>query len=381
VSSIHPFKMPAKNRGTKRAGHDDEHQVKKAKVDPMVGAILEAIDLTQDMQTSCKSMLAAMVPEAFTVPADERHSYQTMFVDIVGECVRKTEENMKMAVGKEHEHASELSSKQDTLEKNIEDARKIHGDKKTIMEQHKAKLAELFRAVLENRIALSSSQQALDVAAAPVAELKKEVDACHKAISEDLAALRDVAVEASAAEEISTKLITLSAHLGLEETLATSLPVACTKKAADRGAFDVMVLEQFEKEVMSKAAGFEAQVQTTAANVAALEKALDVAQKKLDETTSAHHAASDVLNAAIAEEKKTFSAHSDCQAELASFKPLLKAATDAVEEKQAALDNYQTWNVASFDMLKVKASKPQPTAEEMKPVAVCEDATLQQTSV
>lgn len=373
--------MPAKNRGTKRAVHDDEHPVKKAKVDPMVGAILEAIDMTHDMPGSCKNMLAAMVPEAFTVPVDERHSYQTMFVDIVGECVRKTEENMKVAIGKEQEHVSTLSCKQDTLEKNIEEARKIHCDKNTIMEQKKTNLAELFRAVLENRIVLSSSKHALDAAAAPVAELKNEIEACHRSISEDLAALRDPAVEASASEAISSRLMALSSHLGIEETLATSLPAACTKKPSERGAFDVMVLDQFEKEVISKAAGFEAQIQTQTANVAALEAVFETAQKKLDETTSAHHAASDVLNAAIVEEKRTSVALSDAQAELASFKPLFKAATEAVEEKQSALENYQTWNVASFDMLKEKQSKPPPVAEETKPVSLCEDATPQQASV
>lgn len=347
----------------------------------MVGAILEAIDMTQDMPGSCKNMLAAMVPEAFTVPTDERHAYQTMFVDIVGECVWKTEENMKVAIGKDQEHASVLSRQQDTIEKSIEDAHKIHGEKKTIMEQQKANLADLFRAVLENRIVLSSSKQALDAAAAPVAELKKEVEGCHRAVSQDLAALRDVAVEASVAAEICSRLMALSSHLGIEETLATSLPAACTKKPSDRGAFDMMVLEQFEKEVISKAAGFEAQIQTQTANVAALEAAFETARKKLDETTAAHHVSSDVLNAAIIEEKKTFAAHSDREAELRSFKPQFKTATEAVEEKQAALENYQTWNMASFDMLKAKPSKPAPVAEETKPVPLCEDAAPLQASV
>lgn len=104
-------------------------------------------------------------------------------------------------------------------------------------------------------------------------------------------------------------------------------------------------------------------------------------KKKLDETTSAHHSASDVLNAAMAEERKTSAAYSDSQAELASFKPLFKAATDAVEEKTAALENYRTWNVASFDMLKAKQGKPPPATEEAKPVDPCEDAVPEQTSV
>lgn len=349
----------------------------------MVGAILEAIDMTQDMPSSCKNMLAAMVPEAFTVPADERHSYQTMFVDLVGETIRKNEESMQAAISADQEHASTLSLKQDTLEKHIEDARKIHCDKKTAMEQQKASLAELFRGVLEARIALSTAKQAFDVAVAPVAELKKEVEGCSRALSEDLAALRDDALEASAAEAISSRLAALSAHLGIEETLASSLPSVCTKKASDRGAFDLMVLEQFEKEVIAKAGGFEARIQNQTANVAALEVAFEAAQKKLDETTSAHHAASDVLNAAMAEEKKASAAYSDSQAELESFKPLFKAATDAVEEKTAALESYRTWNVASFDMLKAKQSKPPPAppaAEETKPVDPCEDAP-EQTSV
>lgn len=371
--------MPAKNKGAKRAAHDDAHPVKKARVDPMVGAILEAIDMTQDMPSSCKNMLAAMVPESFTVPADERHSYQTMFVNIVGECVRKTEENMKVAISTDQEHASSLSCKRDTLEKVIEDASKTHCDKKTVMEHEKAKLAELFRAVLEIRVALSTSKQAFDAAAAPIAELKKEVEACHHAVSEDLAALRNVVLEPSSAEPMISKLVALSTHLSIEETLATSLPAVCTKKPSDRGPFDVMVLEQFEKEVMAKAAGFEAQIQTQTANMQSLKVAFETAQKKLDEKTSAHHSASDVLNAAMVEEKKTSVAHSDSQAELACFEPLFKTATESVLEKQTALETYQTWNVASFDVLKDKQGKPPLVEEQTKPiVALCEDATPQQ---
>jgi len=365
--------MPTKNRSAKRVGQDDGHPVKKARVDPMVGAILEAVDLTQDLPSSCKNMLAAMVPEAFTVPADERHSYQTMFVDIVGECVRKTEEHMKVAINNQQENASSLSCKRETLETNIEDARKLHADKKTVMEQQKTSLAGLFKTVLENRIALSASQHALDFAAAPVAELKKEVEACHRALSEDLAELRDEAVEASAADACS-RLIALAAHLKIEETLTTSLPAACNKKPADRGAFDVMVLDQFAKEVTAKAAEFRVQVDSQTAKIATLEAEVVAAQKKLDETTAAHFVASDSLHQALNEEKKTSAAHLSTVAELASFEPLLKAATEAVGEKENALASFQTWNVASYDMLKAKPGKFVMT-EELQPALPSEDAS------
>lgn len=371
--------MPAKNQGTKRAAHDDGRPVKKVKVDPMVGAILEAIDLAQDLPNSCKSMLTAMVPEAFTVPADERHAYQTMFVDVVGECVRKTEEDMKIDISKEKENASALSGRKEVLVKSIEDAEKIHLDKKTIMEQQKSNLAELFRTVLENRIALSAAEQALEAATAPVAELKKEVEACHSAI-QDLVTLRGE-TEASATEAIVSKLTILATHLGVEETLSSSLPAACAKKPSDRGPFDVMVLEQFEKEVTAKAAGFQGQIQSQEANVAALAAQVETAKAKLDETTSAHHSASSLLTQAMDEEKKTRAAHSDSQAELAAFEPQFNAATEAVMEKEASLANFQTWNVASFDVLKAKTkpvamtqSKPVLPDEEVVPPS--EEATL-----
>lgn len=344
----------------------------------MVGAVLEAIELTQDMPDSCKNMLAAMVPEAFTVPADDRHSYQNMFVDIVGECVRKTEENMKAAISKEQDNVSALSCKRETLEKNIEDAEKIYCEKKAIMDQEKAKLAELFRIVLEDRIALSKAEQALETATAPVAELKKEVEACHGAIC-DLVALRDEAVESSAMEAICSKLTVLAMHLGVEETLVSSLPAACNKKPADRGAFDLMVLEQMEKEVTSKAAGFTTQIESQTANVTALEVALQAAKTKLDKTTSAHHSASSVLTRAIDEEKKTSATYSDSQVELAAFEPLFKEAGEVVEEKQASLANFQTWNVASYDVLKAKQKpiKPAAVTEESKQVLLDEGAAPQ----
>jgi hypothetical protein len=371
--------MPAKNRGIKRAAHDDGHPVKKARVDSKVGAVLEAIDLSQNMPQSCKNMLAAMVPEAFTVPADERHSYQTMFVDIVGECLRKTEGNMKSAISKEQENASALFSKRETLVKSIEGAEKIHCDKKTVMERQKSTLAELFRTVLENRVALSKAQQDLEVAAAPVAELNKEVEACHSAV-QDLVTLRGE-VETEAAEAILSKLTALSTHLGIEETLAVSLPTACTKKPSDRGPFDVMVLEQFEKEVTGKAAGFTTQIKSLEGNVKALEVQVEAAKTKLEETTSAHHSASSLLTQAMDEEKSTLAAHSACQAELAAFEPQFKAATEALEENEASLVNFQQWNIGSFDLLKVKAKPvvtepPKPVLPDVEAEVPSADATL-----
>lgn len=200
---------------------------------------------------------------------------------------------------------------------------------------------------------------------------KKEVEACHSAV-QDLVTLRGE-VETSAAEVIVSMLTALATHLGIEETLATSLPAACAKKPSDRGAFDVMVLEQFEKEVTGKAAGFITQIQSQEANVAALEVQVETAKTKLDETTSAHHSASNLLTQAMDEEKKTRVAHSDSQAELAAFEPQFKAATEAAEEKEASLANFQTWNVASFDVLKAK-SKPAPPTEQSKPVLPDEEA-------
>jgi len=231
------------------------------------------------------------------------------------------------------------------------------------MEEQKAKLAELFRSVLESRLALSVAQQAFDTAAAPVAELKKEVEACQQVVSEDLPTLHGEAVEISAAETISSKLVALATHLGIEETLAQSLPAACAKKPSDRKAFDVMVLEQFEKEVISKAAEFQAQMQSQTANMGELEISLETAKKKLSETTSAHHSTANLLTQAMDEEKTTCAALSECQLELASFEPLFKQATEAVEEKQSTLENFQTWNVASFDVLKAKVSKPAAVTE------------------
>merc|ERR1712216_262474 len=192
---------------------------------------------------------------------------------------------------------------------------------------------------------------------------------------------RDEAVETSAAEAICSKLTVLGTHLGIEETLVSSLPAACNKKRSDRGSFDVMVLEQFEKEVTSKAAGFTTQIQRQTANVATLEVALETAKTKLDETTSTHHSACDLLTQAMDEEKKTSAAYSENQAELAAFEPLFKAAGEVVAEKQASLANFQTWNVASFDVLKAKPSKPAAETEESKPVPLDEGTVPQDVAL
>jgi len=343
---------------------DSELPVKKTKVDPMVGAILEAVDMTQDLSISCKAMLAAMVPQALTVPLDERHPYQNTFVNIMEECVNTTEDNMKIAVSKNEEHISALNCSRETLDKNVEDAHRVHGVKTNVMKQHKIELADLFRAVLEKRVLLSTAQQAQNAICVPIADLRKEAEICRQAISEDLAALRDDASSISDHDAPCARLVALSMRLGIEETLTASLPTVCAKKPTDRGSFDLLVVEQFEKEIISKAAEINTALGAKVASAVPLEESSVALQKELDESTAAHHLAADLLHASLAEEKEALVAYNDCKVELMNFEPTLQAAVDALEEKKAALASFQTWNKASFDVLK---SRPTPSP---KPVAL-----------
>lgn len=354
--------MPVKSvKSTKRSHPStcEEHPVKKIRVDPMVGAILEGLDMTQDVSISCKAMLAAMVPQALTVPLDERHPYQNTFVNIVEECMNTTEDNMKTAISKDKEQISALNCSRETLEKNVEDAQKVHDVKTNVMDQHKTKLADNFRAVLEKRVLLSSAQQAHNALSAPIADLRKEAEVCRQAISEDLAAVRADAVAISDHEMLCTRLVALASRFGIEETLVASLPAVCAKKTADRGPFDLLVLEHFEQAIVSKAAEITMAIETKIASAVPLEQESVTLQKELDEATAAHHLAADVLQASLAEQKGALVDHNECKVELMNFEPTLQSAMEALDKKTAALDSFQTWNKASFDVLKARPT-PSP---------------------
>lgn len=334
----------------------------------MIGAILDAIEMANDVPPSCKAMLTAMVPEAFPVPAVERHPHQKMFVDIVGEVIGKIDQDKQQDVVDAQTQLNEVEKKKEQLEVDLRAAQTLHQDKLSVVDKNKTELANHFRQVIDKRVQVASAKEARAAVDLPLSELRESMTRCEQALKDDLVVLRESADNARA-KEICSRLTALCVELGVEETLATSLPSVCEKLPSDRGQFDNMVLSSLEGSVREKLTAFSKAVDIKEAEAKTLEAAVATAQSELDALISQHHTAAETMTQVLQEEKMTSEKFSQQQNLTDRFHEEFVSAKGCVDEKKSALEEFQTWNLDCYKVLKDKivVPKPQPMASETEP--------------
>jgi DNA repair exonuclease SbcCD ATPase subunit len=348
--------MPSASR--KRGSLDAGLPVKKPKSDPMIGAILEAIDMADDLPSTCKGMLSAMVPEAFQVPAADRHPHQQVFVDIVGQVISKIDEEMKKNVADAGVQLEEMEKQQERLKVNVEAAQTVHTEKKLTVEERKASLAEHFRQVLDKRMELASAKEARAAIEAPIAEVTAQKNTCETAL-QDLSALRELA-DLEQAKPMCMKLLEVALQMGIEEALVMSLPNVFEKAPADRTNFDSLVLGSIETEFQKKTSEFAAALSTKAESIQQLDAAVQAAQTALDAITAEHQVASDSMAQVVKEEKASLEMLEEQKQMRDTFLVEFQEKHGSVTEKKEHLQNFQAWNVDCYKTLKDKQVPVEP---------------------
>merc|ERR1712187_30565 len=150
----------------------------------------------------------------------------------------------------------------------------------------------------------------------------------------------------------------------LDDSLKTAMPLTCVKPAAERGAFDNMVIEQLEKKFGDKATELSKMLDEAAPKKAERDAAAEAAEVRVKDVQAAKQAAVEELASAKASVKDASDAVTKAQVNLDAYEPERMKATEEKEAKSDFLNNFRQNIKGYFELLCDHEAKPASPPEE-----------------
>lgn len=346
---------------------------KKARSAPMADAVVTSIGSADFLSESCRAMLTASVPHSLTLPVEERHECQEMFVRMIGAAMNEMQSKLQEAADTEKAQVSVVEDSKKALDSTIETAQTKLTDATRVTAQKKELFEAATKAKVDAEAMLAHKKQEQMTGDASLVEIRKRKDALQVGVDESLKVIMTSATEAELGQAYAA-LQPLLADLQVDDSLTTVLPTACGKTRADRGPFDNMAIEALDTCIKDKIAELERILENGAEGASVRAAAVTAAQQDFDAKTAEVEQADSAVTVAVEEEKAVVESLKAARKALAAYEPEYKAATKARDEKEEALKNFTEYNMACFEMLRDKTlTKPvvveTPVAAEEDPVA------------
>jgi len=371
-------------KGTKRAQPKGAApQAKKAKVDPMLEAVQEAIEGAHFLSDSCRAMLVVVLNGSLGVPSDERLPTQAMFVEQIAQLMQQSKARKEEALKAEEQNCEDFVNKKSGLDAKVVEAEASVTKMKELAEAKKAAFEEAKEAVANAKQELVAKKEA---------ELVGEVaDNKAQGQSEKLSTARNNRLVAIISGEGDTlkhydALKPLLPIMELDITLKTAVPAACAKPFSERGAFDNMAIDALKTAMDQKLAELTKQVQDAEPAAAARKAAGEKAEGAVKAATEQEAAAAEELQTATANLANAQTDLKVAKDEVIQYEPGFKKATASRDEKSEELKQFVEYSMACFETIKEKTSKkPEATeqkeTDEVTEAKVVEVATESSTAV
>jgi len=351
----------APKKGTKRT---QEAKVgvapadKKPKTESKFTPIVEGIQQADFLSETCRKMLLAAIPSSLGIPSNLRHDIQHTFVQMVGEALDEVEACKRRDFEEQSSKLQEIEESRAALVQKLTDAQEALTNASNLVLSKKSSVADQAKALADAKVALhkdKETQRTGDIASAEANSMKLALD---KVIEEDLKAI--VAGEFAAADASAhyEALAPFFGDLSLDDSLKTAMPITCVKPKAERGAFDIMVIEQLEKTFSNKASELLQKVEEAAPKKAERDAAVEAADAHVNETKALHHEATEELTIAQTSEKVASDAVSKAQEDLNAYEPERLKAVKAKAAKSDILDNFVQNIKEYFALLRDQDSRP-----------------------
>jgi len=285
---------------------------------------------------------------------------------MIGEVVDGVRARMRQAVEAEDAKVVTIRGSKAGLEGQVESARAVQAKVVTVLGAQETALAQVSTEVLEKKTALAASVEAQKSGDAPFAPMQTEKAQYEAVIAEEFQAILE---GSSQTKKHCDKVVALAKKLsGVDESLMKAMPSTCLKKADARSQFDNMVLETLSKNFADHVASLTATLEAAKAGFAERAASVQAAQAAFDATKARQQAAAADVSATQAACREAQASLTAAEAAVSNFEPTLVAAEDLAGERKEALENFVTWNVSCFEMMRDKKRKPEPVQEAL-PVA------------
>jgi hypothetical protein len=336
---------------------------KKLKMDPALGSIADVIRAAQHLPEKCRTMLIETLPYSLGLPSHERHEIQVACVSMAEEVMMAKKLALEAVVTAEDAKLASLKASETELTTMVQEAQSAL-DAQIEKVQTSAMVVGNATSTLDANLKAFTARQ----------EEQTEGDAKLKSAMEG-----KVSLEAAFQTHFKTpmeegeggpnfkELEPFLHAIELEPSLATALPSSCAKTKTERGNFDDLVLQEFEKSITTRLAALGDVITTE--TPASVERAVAVQAAKKD-----HEASEEIQKAAVVELEAKQKMESDRKTDLAkarealdNFKPQLDALQAKLDAAKVELSEYEVGTYASFVGYKTKASPSVTNMEQVAP--------------
>jgi len=308
-------------------------------------------------------MLEAGVPGCLGPPANERHQLQSSMVQWIGETIEGVEARLRQAVDEEAAKVAKADEACKEAENAVSDAKGILEAKDAELAEKKSAKNEAVQAVKSAKAGLTEAQVAQKKGDASLAEAGKHKEEYEGILNNHVGYLKeDDGFDVNRAKTHTTEVMRTAKKIGLDESLLTALPSACTTTPSQRGSFDKMVISELESSFQNKVAALTEEMSTgaeatanRAAAVAGAEQVVQAAeevQKDAEAALAAAQAAQGEAVAGLQEAEKNKKAKAAEQAAVGELK----------KKSEQVLERFVGHNVMCFSTLRDKVSKPEVAA-------------------
>mmetsp|Transcript_5284 Transcript_5284/g.12557 ORF Transcript_5284/g.12557 Transcript_5284/m.12557 type:complete len:381 (-) Transcript_5284:52-1194(-) len=354
---------PAKGkRGAPKSPATSPRQ-KKPKRDPLLSGVVDGIKQAKDLPESCRAMLAAVAPGCLTTPQSERHESQSEVTAWIGQVLEGVRAKLQEAYDAAAQAEAENDEKEEAGRKKVLDTKASLAEREKEVGEGEARLNEAKQAVAAAKSRLKERLQAETSGNARLTEAEKEKTELEKGLSESIEFLKtQEGFEVTKAQQCINALWPAAKRLGLDESLVLALPAAAEKPPSSRGPFDQMVLKQLETSVRSKVSDLVAELAAGADGRSQRAAAVAVAEGEVKAAEEAHGAADAAFSAAGEERRRAAAAAEEAESAVEQLARERGPAVEVRDAKKAALDNFTSYNVECFNMLRDR-QVPAPPAE------------------
>jgi hypothetical protein len=333
--------------------------------------VAKALKKAKDLPPKVTNLLVHAVPYSLGVYSDERHSFQSQTVDMVGDALGSVEFFLKKQVSDaEAKVASKDADKAARVKAVIDGAFGI-AQKKGQAALKEAAIVDEEMKFQAAKVQLAEAQKADKVPGKAYKAAVAEKESLEKISAEMIAPLKAEAGSKKAIDACTKAL----KKFEIDETLLSTFASIAAKVPEERGDFGAATFDQLSAAVAAKESALNAGVAAAEPAKAASQAAVDSASGIFTAAKDALKTAKDVAAAAQGEVSAAEAAFKKAKYSNDNFENEMKEAEVLIKKAKKELSEFQAGPMGSYSTLKVNEKPPEegpvttPAAVEEPPAA------------
>jgi len=338
---------------------------KKPKVEAGLALVMDTVKKAPHLPDTCGAMLASMLPFSLALATEDRAECQQRVVSMVEETLSTMKTELQSAIGHEEVNVNGLNNNMAEVVSKVQAAESTVASKKEAVQAAHTAYTDADAAEKTSSEEFASKKKVYDEAAGNLSSVQKEKGALEEAFEAHFKTPM-AAGQGPHFKQLEPFLKTMD----IEKSMLHTLPGTCAKAALDRGSFDQVILEQFEKAIAAKISSLAESVTSHTASVAELESAMKAAEADHTAKKEVQQQTKDAHEAAQKEQAAADAALAEASDAVSSFQPQLSEANSLLDAAKSKLEGFENGPLAKFGIYKTKtAIVEEAAAAEVAPAA------------